>query len=255
MAGLTLKALAAKRRKEAARKAGRCNYCFKRPAGDYIRCEDCRQKLTQWHKGERERRRRSGFCLNCNRRPRPGKVICREHILSAQVWRNARRKVWRTSGRCTNCGRARDRNGVRCARCHNRLRIATRLWEKRVRLSLLARYGNACRCCNERRFQFMNLDHVRNDGHIERGRVRNSYKLFHRLVKRRRVDKRYQLLCWNCNLAKHQYGVCPHQAERSRRALNAVQASILRIRGDRQSLVVLRDRIAAIEAMASRRSP
>lgn len=62
-------------------------------------------------------------------------------------------------------------------------------------------YGGRCVCCGIDRPIFLALDHVQNDGNVERsgGSNRSSYR---RAVKEYRPD-RYQILCHNCNFAKH----------------------------------------------------
>jgi hypothetical protein len=55
---------------------------------------------------------------------------------------------------------------------------------------------------------FLTIDHVQGDG----AQVR---KLRRHLVHKMILDEgcppdRYQILCWNCNSAKHLLGVCPH---------------------------------------------
>jgi hypothetical protein len=83
-----------------------------------------------------------------------------------------------------------------------------------VRRQILALFGGACRCCGERQHQFLTLDHVHNDGNAERRIMPNYFSLFRRLLRQGNADKRYQLLCWNCNCAKAHYSRCPHKAGR-----------------------------------------
>jgi hypothetical protein len=87
----------------------------------------------------------------------------------------------------------------------------------RIRQELLTLYGNACRCCGEAEPRFLTLDHVFNDGRIERQSLLNSEQLYEKVVKAKVPDPRYQLLCWNCNLGKFRIGTCPHQAARQAR--------------------------------------
>jgi hypothetical protein len=84
----------------------------------------------------------------------------------------------------------------------------------RVRQKVLVRYGHSCACCGERRRAFLTLDHVKNDGSLERRRILNTYTLYLRVLRFAGRSSRYQLLCWNCNEAKRIEGRCPHQARR-----------------------------------------
>ena len=99
-----------------------------------------------------------------------------------------------------------------CLSCRLRVRQSARERNRQLREHLLRRYGNACRCCGIRQFEFLTLDHVYNDGHIERKMIPSPLTLYRKILERRGKDRRYQLLCWNCNLAKAKYGLCPHQA-------------------------------------------
>jgi hypothetical protein len=116
---------------------------------------------------------------------------------------------------CLRCARKRDNQYGTCSVCRVALKHATRRRNREVRQELLARLGNACRCCGERTPEFMTLDHVQNDGYLERMTVSPS-TMYLRILKSAVVDRRYQLLCWNCNMAKAKYGLCPHQARRAR---------------------------------------
>src|SRR3990167_7313502 len=79
-------------------------------------------------------------------------------------------------------------------------------------------YGARCQCpkCPEINVKFLTVDHVQNDGHLERtrgvGKRRGGqgHDLYRRLI-REGFPKTFQLLCFNCNLGKARNGgVCPH---------------------------------------------
>ncbi len=79
-----------------------------------------------------------------------------------------------------------------------------------LRMEVIAAYGGRCRCCGDPNWQFLTVDHIYGDGAIER--KAGLYSNFYQWLKDRGFPKdRYQLLCMNCNIAKHRYGVCPHQ--------------------------------------------
>ena len=76
-----------------------------------------------------------------------------------------------------------------------------------------------CRCCGEKIFQFLSIDHVNNDGakHRElltrKKRSKNSgagQAIYSWLV-RNRYQKGFQILCMNCNWGKRLTGICPHK--------------------------------------------
>ena len=55
--------------------------------------------------------------------------------------------------------------------------------------------GNKCVCCGENNPIYFNIDHVNNDGHLDKSSV-------YTLKKYLENPERYQLLCANCNQAK-----------------------------------------------------
>jgi hypothetical protein len=89
-----------------------------------------------------------------------------------------------------------------------KVRAASRLAHLNRRLKVLKHYGNKCNCCGETEIKFLAIDHINNDGYLER---RNrSPNLAARIVAAG-YPKTYQILCHNCNGAKGFYGKCPHQ--------------------------------------------
>jgi hypothetical protein len=91
-----------------------------------------------------------------------------------------------------------------------------RAWSAEYRASLRAEmheaYGNACACCGEKEPLFLQLDHIFNDGHLDRKENKTSAKLWAKLKKQGWPKDRYQLLCANCNFGKAMNGgICPHQ--------------------------------------------
>ncbi len=84
----------------------------------------------------------------------------------------------------------------------------------RLRLEVIAAYGGECVCCGESAHEFLSIDHIYNDGALERnspGGSSRGHGLYRRLKREGFPRDRYQLLCYNCNYAKSRYGVCPHQ--------------------------------------------
>jgi hypothetical protein len=75
-------------------------------------------------------------------------------------------------------------------------------------------YGGRCVCCGETSMEFLCLDHIHNDGHVERKGSSGSGRAFYSKLKRQGFPKdRIQVLCQNCNSAKGHYGYCPHQRD------------------------------------------
>jgi hypothetical protein len=84
-----------------------------------------------------------------------------------------------------------------------------------LRLDVIAAYGGKCACCGTEHIEFLCVDHINNNGAEHRrelfGTRIGAGTKFYRWLKANEYPNGFQLLCWNCNSAKHIYGVCPHQ--------------------------------------------
>ena len=91
---------------------------------------------------------------------------------------------------------------------------------RRIRGEVLAAYGGKCECCGESRHEFLGIDHILNDGSIERRKLGSgaSNILYGKLKRAGFPKDRHRLLCHNCNLARGFYGHCPHEDEHATRA-------------------------------------
>jgi hypothetical protein len=111
----------------------------------------------------------------------------------------------------TICAQAKSRR--RNNQDSERERERQRNWQ--LKLELIDNYGGQCACCHEREPCFLTIDHVFNDGHIERRESGKMGKSMYKYLRSLGYPKdRYQLLCYNCNMSKGRYGQCPHEAKR-----------------------------------------
>lgn len=89
-------------------------------------------------------------------------------------------------------------------------------YNRRVRQETIDAYGGTCACCGLDDEVFLTIDHVFNDGKKHRREMWIEGTTIHEFLKKNNYPKdRFQLLCYNCNMAKQfnttQKGVCPHQ--------------------------------------------
>lgn len=89
-------------------------------------------------------------------------------------------------------------------------RTPTDMWAYRRRYACLKHYSTqdepVCACCSESIYAFLCIDHI--DGCPEGyKRPRHIYNF----LTKAGFPPGYQVLCYNCNNAKHTQGVCPHQ--------------------------------------------
>jgi len=68
-----------------------------------------------------------------------------------------------------------------------------------------------CKCCGEKTYEFLSLDHIKGGGNQHRKKLGSKY-IFSQLISDG-LPKGYQVLCHNCNLAKGFYGICPHKVK------------------------------------------
>lgn len=103
-------------------------------------------------------------------------------------------------------------------------KLYMKTYRRRIKQRVLDIYGNSCACCGETRFEFLTLDHINGGGREHRDRYttdtpgrsrgRGGWVFYLYLLKEPMKDLNIQVLCGNCNMAKGQKSVCPHQMSR-----------------------------------------
>ena len=82
-----------------------------------------------------------------------------------------------------------------------------------LRELVLVAYGRQCICCGEAEPRFLTIDHIENDGVIQRKSHGVGAHFWRWLIKRGFPDG-FQVLCMNCNFGKAMNGgICPHVAK------------------------------------------
>lgn len=87
-----------------------------------------------------------------------------------------------------------------------------------LRKRVLAYYGNKCSYCSEWRYEFLAIDHINDDGYLDRKKMDND-SLISKIVKENFPKDRYQILCHNCNSAKSYYKCSPILREKDQKAI------------------------------------
>jgi hypothetical protein len=114
------------------------------------------------------------------------------------------------------------RKRSRCKRS-NREGMRDRNWTAKVN-AFDAYGGRRCACCGETQTEFLTLDHINNDGNIERRKMsKTGYGWGGKdlYMKLRHLDypAGYQVLCMNCQIGKHlmmkatEEAICPHKLQ------------------------------------------
>jgi len=86
---------------------------------------------------------------------------------------------------------------------------STRLWIKKRREKVIKHYGSRCKCCGETKIEFLEMDHINNDGAAHRRKL--GYPSMYGWIVKNNYPKTFQILCSNCNMSKGRYGYCPHK--------------------------------------------
>ena len=81
---------------------------------------------------------------------------------------------------------------------------------KKIKKKVFDAYGNKCVCCGETTFEFLSIDHINKDGYKHRKELEGN-SIYRWLIKNNFPKDRFQILCFNCNLARGFYGECPHK--------------------------------------------
>lgn len=129
--------------------------------------------------------------------------------------------------KCQDCGIQNEKSKyTRCYTCREKHNTRGRKWVKEHRGArtdyayaynrglfdrILKEYGGKCTCCGESNPLFLCIDHVNNDGSVERKAGLKGGKLYNHIINMQFPD-RYTILCFNCNFGKHiNNNICPHK--------------------------------------------
>jgi hypothetical protein len=154
-----------------------------------------------------QRNKANGMCVRCGKlEPIPGKVLC-EKCHAKNVVKNTRNyEARKNKGVCTDCKSPNlITDSIKCPDCNEKARDRN----KKIKLDVLKAYGNQCVCCGEKQYEFLSLDHINNDGAAHR--IQTKRTNIYRWAKASNYPDTIQLMCFNCNLSKGFFGICPHQ--------------------------------------------
>jgi len=178
----------------------------------YASKERQKEYNREYYRRYRVERLRAGLCRACGESredlARTQCNRCRVHESAASKNRRAARK---RRGQCMRC-QAKTKRSY-CDICRAAFTQSGKESLRRLRDEVLAAYGGQCACCSETERAFLTIDHIES---VRRGAMDKPWKTMGPALcgelRRRGYPKGFQILCWNCNLAKHLLGQCPHQA-------------------------------------------
>ncbi len=81
-------------------------------------------------------------------------------------------------------------------------------YKMKLKREVMDKYGGKCKCCGEKELVFLTIDHINGGGNKHRKIIGKNIYVW---LKKNNYPKGFQVLCWNCNAAKHILGKCPHK--------------------------------------------
>lgn len=116
-------------------------------------------------------------------------------------------------GQCKICDTLSHKNRIIKLKDKGIYNLMVNNWNKvyrwNTKIEIIKGYGGKCKCCGEKRPEFLTIDHINNDG--KKDRTRYSGYQFYQWIKKNKFPKSLQLLCFNCNSSFGLFGYCPHR--------------------------------------------
>ena len=159
----------------------------------------------------RQNRISVGMCRDCGSKPfLEGKVVCQECSDRRKVVSFNRHKRNLANGICADCSKPHDRAKTLCEDC-SKIRVDEfRNKRKEIKLFIINHFGNKCKECGEADIRCLSLDHVNNDGYLDKKSEKGKrqitptwYAKLYKLIRENKpLPRELQLLCFNCHAKK-----------------------------------------------------
>lgn len=204
-------------RHEARKRLGLCQNCDQPAAENSVRCprhNEARQERVQ-------QQRANGLCPNDSNPVAVGKHRC-------QVCLDRSKERYRSRasrGLCSNCGSRPPITGQKqCSECRESGRQVDARKRQKLKDAVFTAYGGyVCRCCGEANPDFLQIDHVNNDGYKHRKEIGGcGGTRLYTWLRKNKYPPGFQVLCVQCNWAKRKYGECPHETARRKASATIV---------------------------------
>lgn len=184
----------------------------------------CRSCASRWHKENADRKNKKP-CSSCGGKRVNSSSYCRPCSSKAMAaWRqNNRDKSLEIGRRGDKKRRKLQPIKARERRKRNRRKVSMlkpdqaraqyRRKYRSIRRRAVERLGGKCTCCGEQRETMLHIDHINDDGYIERN-GKPSFNLAREVLRSKNPFDKYQILCASCNHSKARNGgVCEHKTE------------------------------------------
>jgi hypothetical protein len=170
-------------------------------------------KKKQLRKAIRDKRIEDGLCIRCSNNSMPGKSMCEKCLALHRGY------YYKSIGTrmCKLCGiNPAEKKKEQCKSCIEQRDIRLREKREEIRKEVYIAYGGVkCNCCGECEYSCLEIDHIDNNGEIDRktGLKKAGIDLCIKL-KKMGYPPGYQVLCCNCNQSKRRNGgICAHKTK------------------------------------------
>lgn len=183
-----------------------CSRCKYRPPvpGRKV-CERCGEQARVYNASIKEERAQhraellaQGICPKCWSRPiKEGHNKCSTCIENAAASKQRHKeydKQWRKA---------------KYDRDQQKILAGYKERREKLKIEVLAAYGSVCACCGESHPVFLTIDHIDGSGNKHR-KEQNITSRFYEWLRKNGFPSGFQVLCFNCNMAKFRLGQCPH---------------------------------------------
>lgn len=178
-------------------------------------CQRCANRRAVESK---KRRDTDQTCSHCTRQRLPGDTLClecRTRRTAGIAMDRSQRTTWRLSGLCQFCGKTPAPGVKYCEECRVKSSVRNTKSRNELKRQAISHYSKGqmkCACCNESGLGFLTIDHENGGGNKHRKALGRAASQFYRWLRTNGYPAGYQVLCFNCNIARGLFGVCPHKA-------------------------------------------
>lgn len=143
-------------------------------------------------------------------------------VKGAKLYRMLKKELYPSGFQvlCWNCNVKKHLDEIMKKPSNNKKSELSRKYIKSTKFKVFSTLSNGkieCACCKENsNINLLTVDHIGGRKQVGHDKSMNGLKLY-LWLKKHPDSKQYQLLCWNCNSAKGDFGACPHQLDKMKK--------------------------------------
>jgi hypothetical protein len=188
--------------------SGLCTSCDSHTAIGRTMCVNHLLELRRKQAKRRKERKQQGVCQVCCVKTQPNTNYCESCRFLRIEKQKSLTEIRKINNQCIECNKHKSDTEIyqHCDDC----RLKKKIERHKIRQIILDHYGQKCNCscgCNTTNPRHLTLDHIENNGAAHRKEVGTSLYFYRWVIKNNFPDD-LQILCFNCNCAKSNYGGC-----------------------------------------------